>query len=701
MKRRLTYLFLSMYFFCNAQSRLDSLTKVLQNASHDTDKVKTLLQFSLFYGSNNPEKAFEYCEKAVAVTENSDYNLNNKTNKRIAATAYRSKGVASYFLGNYSQALKLFQTSLKMSEDVGDRAGSSSSYAWMGNTYYSKGDFEKALQFLLSALKLQEEVGNKVIIAGAMNGIANIYHIRKEVSKALEYYFKSLEMRKKLDDRVNEAYTYNNIGLVYADADSLDKALFYHLKCLQIVKQHDDKKGMANSYGNIGDVYQRQKKYTEALVYLFKSLAISEDISDRNGIGASYNEIGKTYGNLGDVKNAISYFDKSLIIGREIGDKDAVKDNYRELAAIYYKSNDYRKAMEYYESYALLKDSLLNKGNDENMQEMQASFDTEQKQKEIELLQKDKKIRELQLSKQEASLNRQRIIMYSVIGSLLLVVALIVVVLRGNKRRKEANIGLEKKNAEIESQKQSIEEKNRQITDSIDYASTIQNSILPSEENIRNYFPDSFILFLPKDVVSGDFYWMSNSGQLAEGSKQSGKVLLGAIDCAGHGVPGAFMSVMANSMLESATEIAGSEPGEVLNHLNSIVKNEKKQIQNGLDLALMNFDAKKMEVQFSGTNTPLIIVGKDKVIKKLEPAYESIGNAGKNYHSSSLKVNKGDMIYLFTNGIAGYHPGFSDLLTSVSGYDSAEQKESLSREFKKWNENNEQADDVLLIGIRA
>lgn len=701
MKRRLTYLFLSVYCFCSAQSRLDSLTKVLQNASHDTDKVKTLLQFSLFYGSNDPEKAFEYCEKAVAVTETPDYNLNNKTNKKIAATAYRSKGVASYFLGNYSQALKLFQTSLKMSEDVGDRAGSSSSYAWMGNTYYSKGDFEKALQFLLSALKLQEELGNKVIIAGAMNGIANIYHIRKEVNKALEYYFKSLEMRKKLDDRVNEAYTYNNIGLVYADADSLDKALFYHLKCLQIVKQHDDKKGMANSYGNIGDVYQRQKKYSEALVYLFKSLAISEEISDRNGIGASYNEIGKTYGNLGDVKNAISYFDKSLIIGREIGDKDAVKDNYRELAAIYYKSNDYRKAMEYYESYALLKDSLLNQGNDENMQEMQASFDTEQKQKEIELLQKDKNIRELQLSKQEASIHRQRIIIYTVIGGLLLIIALIVVVLRENKRRKETNLGLENKNKEIESQKYLIEEKNKQITDSIDYASTIQNAILPTEESIKKHFPDSFILFLPKEVVSGDFYWMSNSGQLAEGSKQSGKVLLGAIDCAGHGVPGAFMSVMANNMLEIAAEKTGSEPGEILNHLNSIVKNKKKKIQYGMDLALMNFDAKKMEVQFSGTSTPLIIVGKDKGVKKLEPAYEAIGNMEKNYHSSLLKVNKGDMIYLFTNGFPEHHPGFFDLLTSINGYDSLEQKESLNREFQEWKENNEQTDDVLLIGIRA
>jgi len=695
MKRQLTYLFLFIYCFCSAQSRLDSLTKVLQSVSQDTDKVKTLLQLSLHYGSNNPEKAFECCEKAVSVAEGSGYDLSNKANKRIAASAYRSKGVAAYFLGNYSQALKLFQTSLKMSEGAGDKAGSSSAYAWMGNTYYSKGDFEKALHFLLRALKLQEEVGNKIIIAGALNGIANIYDIRKEFNKALEYYFKSLEMRKKLEDRVNEAYTYNNIGLVYAEADSLDKSLFYHLKCLQIVKQYGDKKGMANSYANIGDVYQKQRKYKDALVYLFKSLTISEEISDRNGIAASYNEIGKAYGNLGDIKNAISYFERSLVIGKEIGDKDAMKDNYRELSAIYFRTKDYQKAVEYYERYALLKDSLLNQGNDENMQEMQASFDTEQKSKEIELLQKDKSIRELQLSKQEASLHRQRIIIYTVIGSLLLVVALIVVVLRGSKRRKEANWGLERKNEEIEYQKHLIEEKNKQITDSIDYASTIQNAILPTEESIKKYFLDSFILFLPKDIVSGDFYWLL--------SKNKDSCLLAAADCAGSGVSGAFMSVMANGMLENSVDKTINEPGVILDELNKTVKgmNSRGSVRYGLDLALMSFDAKKREVQFAGSNTPLIIVGKDKIIKKLEPDHKIIGSADEKYNSASVKVNQGDMIYLFTNGFPEHYPGFIDSLTFISGCDSLEQKENLNREFQKWKDNNEQTEDALVIGIRV
>ena len=716
MKKQITYLFLFIYCVVSAQNRLDSLTKVLQTVSNDTDKVKTLLKISLSYGSNDPGKAFEYCDRAVTVTENANYNRTNKGNKRIAASAYRSKGVASYFLGNYSQAIKLLQVSLKMSEDVGDKIGCSSAYGWLGNTYYSKGDFEKALQYLLSALKLQEELGNKVGLAGSMNGIANIYRIRKELNKALEYYFKSLEIRKKVDDKVNEAYTYNNIGLVYAEADSLDKSLFYHLKCLQIVKQYDDKKGMANSYGNIGDVYQKQKKFRDALVYLFKSLEISTEIGDKNGKCASYYEIGKAYEGSGDYKNAGSYFDKSVLIGKEIEDRDAVKDNYQALAGIYYKSNDHKKAMKYYESYALLKDSLLNRGNDEHMQEMQASFDTEQKQKEIELLQKDKSIRDLQLSKQEASIKRQRIIIYAVIGGLLLVIALIFVVLRGNKNRKKANLGLERKNSEIELQKQLIEEKTNQITDSIDYASTIQNAILPPEKKIKTYFPDSFVLFLPKDVVSGDFYWLHGvSSKKAESSVQSEKntglqttsdsILFATIDCVGHGVPGAFMSIMANGMLESSVIEKSSEPSLILDELNETVKglNSKsanKQVKYGLDLALMNYDAKKMEVKFAGTNTPLIIIGKDKAVIKLEPDNKEIGKSDKNYRSSSVKVNKGDMIYLFTNGFSRHYSGFSDLLTSVSGYDSAEQKENLRSEFLKWRENNEQEDDVLLIGIR-
>lgn len=704
MRERLTYLFFFFCCVCNSQSHLDSLNKVLQTVSNDTDKVKTLLQFSLFYGSNDPEKAFEYSEKAVVVAENPNYDLTNRSNKRIAGSAYRSKGVASYFLGNYSQALKLLQASLKLSEEAGDRPGCSSAFGWLGNTYYSKGDFEKALQFLLSSLKLQEELKNIAGVAGSMNGIANIYHIRKEFNKALEYYFKSLEMRKKLEDQVNVAYTYNNIGLVYAEADSLDKSLFYHLKCLQIVKHYDDKKGMANSYGNIGNVYLRQNKYSDALAYLNKSLAISEEISDKNGVCASYYEIGKTYESSGDHKNAIIYFDKSLALGKEIGDKDAVKDNYRELAGIYSGSNDHKKAMEYYENYALLKDSLLNQGNDENMQEMQASFDTEQKSKEIELLQKDNSIRELQINTLEASIHRQRIVIYAVIGSLLLAVALIIVVLRGNKQRKKTNLGLERKNKEIELQKRLIEEKNMQITDSIDYASSIQNAILPTEENIKMCFPDSFVLFLQKDVVSGNFYWL----QAPAGSQKGGEkktvdnCLFAVVDCSEKGVPGAFMSVMANGMLESSVDNTTiNEPGVILDELNKTVKRLNMPVKFGLDLALMNFDPKKQEVKFAGTNTPLVIVGKDGTIKKLAPDPKRIGNADQNFNSSSAKVNRGDMIYLFTNGFSEHYPVFLDLLASICGYDSQEQKENLNREFQKWKEKHEQMEDILVIGARV
>jgi serine phosphatase RsbU (regulator of sigma subunit) len=397
-----------------------------------------------------------------------------------------------------------------------------------------------------------------------------------------------------------------------------------------------------------------------------------------------------------------------------------MKPCYQLLAVAYDKKNDYKNALHYAELYSNLNDSVMNTENAKVITEMQARFETEKKEKAIELLRKDKNIRELHMGQQEANIHRQRIIIYSVIGGLILIIVLIFFIWKSYREKKKIHIGLERKNTEINVQKNLIEEKNIFITDSIDSARNIQNAILPPDEIISKHIPDSFIFFMPKDIVSGDFYWMS--------TPTAGCVLLASIDCTGHGVPGAFMSVMAFNMLENIiADKKLSQPSLILDELNKTVletlhqETENSSAKYGMDISLISIN--KNEIQFAGAHNSLLIVNtKDSFfpegeIPKAEGAVielkadkVTIGMATEKFTNHTIEAQKGDMLYMFTDGYPDQKGGpqnkkffsgeFKNMLASLSQKNTPEQKEILQKTFSDWKGNNEQIDDVLVIGIR-
>lgn len=695
--------------FCLAQSKIDSLQKELKLAVSDTQRIKILMLCATAYGSNEPEKSLEFVNKADAITNAPDYPVDRKEFKKFKAQVLRGQGVAYYFLGEYNPALDKLHKSLALYQELKNDEGQAGIYGWIGNAHYSKGDFQKALEAMLQSLKLQEKMGSLAGLAGSMNGVANIYRSQHDLKKALEYYYKSLELRLQTGDSINIAYSYNNIGLIYAETDSLSKSLACHLKCLRIVERFEDKKGMANSYGNIGEIYNKKKQYKEALASLFKSLKISEEISDKNGICASYSDIGKTYYNSGDLKNALSWYLKGFETAKEIGDKDAQKDCAYGLAVANYSLKDFKNAASYLEQYTSLKDSLLNQSNIRNIEEMQTRFETEKKEKEIELLQKDQNIRELQLSEQEANIKRQRILIYSVVGGLLLVVGLIFFIWKSYREKKKINQGLEKKNIEISIQKDLIAEKNLLITDSIDYARTIQQAVLPSDGQIEAAFPHSFKVFLPKDIVSGDFYWLH---------EKEDTWLFAVVDCTGHGVPGAFMSVMAYNMLENI--VSGKEdlrPAHILDQLNRSVlsilhqEHETSSAKYGMDISLIAFDKRARKLQFAGAHNSLIIIKPNSTFAEYKADRTTVGMAQQKFTNHEIIAASGDMLYLFTDGYADQRGGpdnrkyflseFKKLLTTLAPFDPDEQKMKLTNVFDNWKGKKDQIDDVLIVGIKV
>lgn len=723
MKKYLLYFFLAFFFGAGAQVKPDSLQRLLNAAQADTEKVKLLLKIAMHYGSNDPEKALAYASRAAALAESAHFDQDTVVNAGFKAMAYRSQGMAHYFLGDYPKAIERLNKAVNLFEKAGDGEGLAGAYGWLGNTYYSKADFEKALEALLRALKIQEKLNNRAGIGASMNGIANIYHRQHNLAKALEYYFKSLVIKRETTDSVNVAYCYNNIGLAYAEAGNLAQSLEYHLKCLRLVEKHQDKKGMANSYGNIGELYMKQEKFADALTYLFKSLAISQEISDRNGIAASYYAIGLARSAMGELKKALEALAQALAVSQEIGDLDATKDAHRELALVYKRLGDYPFALRHLENYMQIKDSLMNEGNIRNLEEMQTRFETEKKEQEIQLLQKDQHIRELQLSEQQANINRQRIVIYSATGGLLLVVALIFFIWKSYREKQRINTGLERKNKEIHLQKELIEEKNTLITDSIDYARNIQQAILPSDQAICAHLPDAFIFFQPKDIVSGDFYWMK--------ACPGDKVLFAAVDCTGHGVPGAFMSVMAYNMLENIlADKHITQPALILDALNRSVletlrqDNENATAKYGMDISLICWDKRAMQVEFAGAHNPLLIVSSQAQaggrvaqaaatplsLTEVKADKTTMGLAREKFTGHTFPVNRGDMLYLFTDGYADQKGGpqrkkffgasLRNLLKDISHLPCGEQRQKLSDTLEAWKGSCEQIDDILVTGVR-
>lgn len=265
---------------------------------------------------------------------------------------------------------------------------------------------------------------------------------------------------------------------------------------------------------------------------------------------------------------------------------------------------------------------------------------------------------------------------------------------------------------EIDKQKAQIEQYFVQVTDSIKYAKKIQEAILPPNSYVKKLLPESFILYRPKDIVSGDFYWLGEA---------NGKVFFAAVDCTGHGVPGAFMSIVGyNQLRQAIISTQGSSPAAILNQLNKGVtetlhQNDQNSVsRDGMDIAICSLDYKTLELEYAGAFNPLYIIRQGEIIQTKANKFP-IGSyiKGKTYDFTNHKIalEKDDQIYIFSDGYADQFGGprgkklmyrrFRELLIKTSQFPVNEQKNELQLALDNWKKNEEQVDDILVIGVRV
>jgi len=259
---------------------------------------------------------------------------------------------------------------------------------------------------------------------------------------------------------------------------------------------------------------------------------------------------------------------------------------------------------------------------------------------------------------------------------------------------------------ETQAQKEVLDQLYQDLTDSIQYAQRLQSTILPTLGNVRQLFPKSLIFYKPKSVVSGDFYWFKNVG---------GKKLFAAADCTGHGVPGAFMSLVGHNFLNHVTKVF-LDPAQILNNVNrlatEVMKTNSSGVRDGMDIALCSYHEDSRTLEFSGANNSIYIIRNNELmeLKATKRSIGSFGEQGENFHTHKMQMEPGDMLYCFSDGYADQFGGsenkkfmrknFKSLLCEISKLEISEQEKALQHAFETWKGNFEQTDDILVIGIQ-
>jgi serine phosphatase RsbU (regulator of sigma subunit)/uncharacterized protein HemY len=728
------FVFYSLSISAQSNKQLDSLQTLLKITTHnDTLKATILGQIAriYLYDFNNIEKMKQYATQAIQLSQKSNFKkglapgylyygvyYNNMANYKYAMTYYLKalklyeelkdiKALGSCYInigsiygtqGNYKNALAYMQKGASYKAAANDKKGTSIAFNNIGNMYSDQGNYPQAISYLMKSLKIKEEIKDKSGISIAYNNIGLILELQGKTEEAITYHNKSLKLKEELGDRLGASFSYSNLATLYMNQKKYKEAQDYNFKSLKIKEELGDKQGEALCLGNIGAIYTSENKTKDALKYQLKALKIMEDIGDAKDLVTTSLGLGSTYEKEHFYPEALIYYDKALKKAIEIDYRDGVRQAYGSLSSVYTIQKNYQKALEYTNLFYHEKDSLFNKEAMKQVTEINTKYQTEKKEQEIQLLTKDQQLK-------DKTLREQRVIRIALIVGLALFFILSFTLYNRYRFKQKANTLLEK-------QKKEIQEQNVLITDSIDYAKTIQEAVFPSEKKMTKLFPDSFVLYKPKAIVSGDFYLVG---------EKNDKLICTVADCTGHGIPGAFMSLLGFNMLENIIEKKENYmPSDILNELNQKMVATMSQdaehitsVKHGMDASVITIDKQTMQLQFAGAHNPLYQV-RDNTLTEIKADKMSIGSykEGKQveFQNHTLSIQKGDVFYLFSDGfpdqIGGpnrkkfYYPPFKELLVSIHKMAMAEQKSFLDGVITSWKGERDQTDDILVVGIK-
>jgi serine phosphatase RsbU (regulator of sigma subunit)/Tfp pilus assembly protein PilF len=684
----LLFLLVSSHGF-GQKKLVDSLLKAIP-AAHDTNRVNGLIRVSREMVANNPAEARKYIDQAYELARE----LNYKKGEAIAEVGY---GLASYYQGELGQAEKHYFRSIELAEHLHDLKIQTRCYINLGLVSDDRGNYEKAIEYFFKGLEMAEKLQDEGLASKALNNMGNVYSSEGKLELALGNYKRALEKETRLDDKWGIASSLTNIGLIYKRRGDTDSCMNYYLQALELRKELEDKKGEGLVLNNIASIYLEKGEFDGALIRFQQVLNICHESGDKYLTCMVYNNLSSCEQGRKNYKRSLAFLDSCYALSEKIDSKEMRMQACKRYSAFYRERKDFDQALKYDEQYSDLKDTIYNGNNQKAILEMQSRYESQRKESELELLQKNSEL-------ETAHLKHEHTLVSTLVSAGLLFFLLTGLVYNRSRVKKKANRDLENQNELIQAQKQ-------EITDSILYAQNIQRSMLPSRELLASILPEHFILHRPKDIVSGDFYFIEKAGDC---------ILFSAVDCTGHGVPGALLSFLGMDILQDAVHRKGiTQPSELLSCLDTEINlrlrkaTDTESVRDGMDLAICRLNLKTNELTTAAAFNPVYIISNG-VLEEIKPDKHAIGSNRENTpvqftdHVRSLK--KGDCIYVMSDGYADQFGGvmgkkfkykpLKEILLSNSEKPMKEQGDILEQTHIKWKGGMFQVDDILVLGIR-
>ncbi len=709
-------------------NQIANLKETLSHIKNKRAEMNLSNELAMAYLSANlPDSAIRYANRALDLSHELISNDDEYQALNTLKASFLQKGM-------YEKAV-LYEIQLAAYyEKINDEANLTQTLKEIGDTYRNEGVYGSALLYYLYLLKIREEEGNVRGMVNVMNDIGIVFREQKNYKESLRYFVDALNLLRKNPNLVEElGETYSNIGTAYFYMNSYDSASHYFDEAYKMKAKQGDLHEIAKAINNLGLIQRAKGNYAEAIKRFSEALNLLANIHSNDFLTTNIilDNIGNTYLRSGDLKKALEYHQEALYVAQNAHIKERMIASYQSLVETYKAMNDYKNAYEYEHLYNLAKDTLYNIQMAKQIAEMQTRYDSEQKQKSIEILSKENEINSLELER------RNQFLLFLVIALLLATGLGFVLYHRYRFANKANNLlkaqkeelwerkmeiisqrdALEEQSKELSLALQELDKKNHAVVSSLNYAYRIQSAILPQKNELEAALSECLLFFQPRSVVSGDFYW------LGKVPKPNGKykIILTAVDGTGHGVPGAFMSLVGSSLLKEIVYTRQiTSPEQILIELDEGVKETLKQHdthnQDGMDLALCVIDYEENTLEYAGAKNPLVMI-LDNELHVFKGDRYGIGGIDKahrhkDFHKHHIDLQKGATFYIFSDGFQDQFGGsegrkyglkqLKDFLFSIHYLPFAEQEKKLAEELTNWQGTKEhQTDDVLVIGFRV
>jgi len=677
----------------------DEKAKILEELSNELLRI------------NEKYSAFTYLEKSLKIYQTSG-------NNKKAGEVLEKMGNLMLDSGLIKNSIDLLQKSVELKIKSGDSLSATNTIKTLAKVYEYTYQYDKAIEHYQKLADIKRKTNDKKGLSEAIDKIGNIYYKKQILDKSAESYQEVAKLNEELNDLENLGSTLNKLGIIFMEMGKIDEAEKYFKKSMELKEKSKNLKEVSMTLNNLGNLNYEQNQYKKAVNYYKQSLEIKDKIDYIYGKAVGLFNLGNVFRKIGNLDEAIKYYEQCKEISLKNNYEELLAKSLKALSLIYREKNLLKKAQEYESILATTSypdvniESVISESKiieEESESQKIIKYLTEEYLKQKEIADREAKARAQEnlinsqrLRLKNEQIRKQKILIFSISGITLLIIIILVLIYNQMLQKKRANKILEEKNKLISKQA-------KLIYDNIRSASVIQKAAMPPDKMMQQELPSYFILNMPKDIVSGDFYWME---------KREDNLLVAVADCTGHGVQGAVVSMLGMALLnEIVNKNYNDPPGQILNILSHKLKeslhasSDIEEIREGMDIVLCKFNHSMKLMQFSGANNGIYIIRNGNLIE-YKGDRSPIGYYSKDviFTTHNIELQKNDSIYMFSDGYIDQLNGenykkflskrFKELLLSIESLDMEGRKNALIENFYAWKGNFQQVDDILILCIK-